>query len=72
MSEDRFAGAVWRKSTHSGDGGCVEVAYAGGMIGVRDTKANGTGPALAFTEQEWVAFLAGARDGEFEIDTLSR
>ncbi|MEV0136097.1 DUF397 domain-containing protein [Dactylosporangium sp. NPDC050688] len=42
------------------------------MIGVRDTKANSTGPVLAFTEREWTAFLAGARDGEFEIDTLSR
>jgi len=58
---------VWRKSTYSGNGGnCVEVAFfAGGNIGVRDSK-NPTGPALEFTPSEWQAFLAGARDGEFD------
>ncbi|MFC7547179.1 DUF397 domain-containing protein [Plantactinospora sp. GCM10030261] len=71
MSEDRLIGARWRKSSSSGDGGCVEVAYADGVIGVRDTKANGAGPVLLFTEREWVAFLAGAQQGEFELKSLA-
>lgn len=71
MSEDKLAGARWRKSSVSGDGGCVEVAYANGVIGVRDTKANGAGPVLQFTEQEWTAFITGARLGEFELDVLA-
>jgi hypothetical protein len=32
---------------------------------VRDSK-NPTGPALIFTPGEWDAFLAGAKDGEFD------
>jgi hypothetical protein len=71
VSEGKFAGARWRKSNLSGDGGCVEVAYVADTIGVRDTKASGTGPILAFTEREWTAFLNGVRAGEFELDELA-
>ncbi|MFI9507323.1 DUF397 domain-containing protein [Nocardia sp. NPDC052566] len=57
----------WRKSSYSNDqGNCVEVAMlTHGMIGVRDTKDNGTGAILTFTRPEWEAFLEGVRDGEF-------
>jgi len=67
-----LSGARWRKSTISGDGGCVEVAYAGGVIGLRDSKDCGSGPILMFTEREWSAFLAGARSGEFDLGELAR
>jgi hypothetical protein len=66
-----FGTARWRKSLVSGDGGCVEVVYAGGMIGLRDSKNRGSGPILVFSEREWSAFLAGARSGEFELDELA-
>jgi hypothetical protein len=66
-----FSTAKWRKSTGSGDGGCVEIAYVGGVIGVRDTKDNGSGPILMFNEREWTAFLSGARGGEFNLDSLA-
>jgi Domain of unknown function (DUF397) len=36
----------------------------GGRL-VRDTKDNGRGPILRFTESEWRAFVLGVRDGEF-------
>jgi predicted secreted Zn-dependent protease len=65
-----FTGARWRKPATSGDGGCVEVAYADGWVGVRDTKATGSGPVLAYTEREWTAFLAGVRSGEFDVAAL--
>ncbi len=59
--------AHWFKSEVSGDHGCVEVAFHGGRIGVRDTKDGGTGPVLGFTGYEWECFLAGAKRGEFDL-----
>lgn len=57
----------WRKSTHSGQEGCVEVAYLpGGHVGVRDSK-NRRGSRLVFTPTEWKAFIAGVKDGEFDL-----
>ncbi len=70
-SGSQFEGAKWRKSGSSDSGGCVEVAYANGLVGVRDTKDNGVGPILAFTLKEWTAFLAGVDNGEFSVDRLA-
>lgn len=60
--------AQWYKSTRSGPNcdNCVEVAFVGGAIALRDSK-NPTGPALIFTPAEWDAFVEGAKDGEFDI-----
>ncbi|NBE91860.1 DUF397 domain-containing protein [Nonomuraea sp. KC401] len=60
--------AIWVKSSRSGGGNnCVEVARnLPGIIAVRDSK-NPHGPALVFTQSEWAAFLAGAKDGEFDL-----
>jgi Domain of unknown function (DUF397) len=68
---EHFKDARWRKSNGSDSGGCVEVAYADGLIGVRDTKDHGQGPILAYTEHEWRVFLAGVAAGEFTIEQLS-
>lgn len=66
-----LTGAIWRKSTRSGNGNnCVEVAEnlisTTGLLYVRDSK-NPTGPALAFTRDEWLAFTGGVKDGEFDL-----
>jgi len=66
-----FATAAWRKSSTSDSGGCVEIAYVGGIVGVRDTKAAGAGPILAFAEHEWSAFLGGVARGEFSLERLA-
>jgi hypothetical protein len=61
--------AAWRKSTYSGDngGGCVEVARKlPGVVAVRDSKDPG-GPKLAFAPDEWRAFTAGIKAGEFDL-----
>lgn len=64
--------AHWHKSTRSGpNNNCVEAALlATGVVAVRDTKQGGAGPVLEFTTDEWIAFLGGAVDGDFDIDTL--
>lgn len=67
-----WSNAVWRKSPLSDSGGCVEVAHSGGLIGVRDTKDQGRGPVLAFTEPEWRAFLGGIANGVFDYETLAK
>ncbi len=64
MAED-LSRAVWRKSTLSHTYGCVEVAFVGGRIAVRDSKDR-SGPVLLFTPFEWEAFVGGVRDGEFD------
>lgn len=62
-----FTHSVWRKSTRSGDnaGACVEVAFRGAAVGLRDSKDKGNGSILIVTPAEWDAFIAEARDGEF-------
>lgn len=37
-----------------------------GFVGVRDSK-DPDGAALAFTPDEWEAFTAGVRGGEFDL-----
>ena len=57
----------WRKSTKSGAAGqCVEVRRVGNGVEVRDSK-NPQGQVLAFTSEEWTAFLGGVEDGEFGL-----
>ena len=57
----------WRKSTLSTTNGCVEVAFVGDRIAVRDSKDRGRGPVLEFDRVEWNAFLGGVRGGEFDL-----
>jgi hypothetical protein len=59
------AGAAWRKATASGSGNCVEITDAAERVWVRDSKDR-EGPVLEFTRNEWTAFLAGVRAGEFD------
>jgi len=63
-----IAAAAWRKSSRSGPwtDNCVEVAFVGGSILVRDSKNPG-GAVLVFTPSEWDAFVNGAKDGEFDL-----
>ncbi|NAS22552.1 DUF397 domain-containing protein [Herbidospora sp. NEAU-GS84] len=57
---------VWKKSTLSTAGNCVEVAcLEEGRVGVRDSKDQ-SGPALFFTKSEWQAFIGGVKRGEFD------
>jgi Domain of unknown function (DUF397) len=63
----------WRKSSYSGNGGeCVAVGQSeDGMVHVCDTK-DWIKPAHAFTQAEWRTFVAGVRNGEFDLDESGR
>lgn len=58
---------TWRKSTHSGClGNCVEAAVlASGEVALRNSR-DPHSPALIYSRNEMAAFLAGAKDGEFD------
>ena len=62
MSTVEFSGAVRRKSSRSGgavNDNCVEVAFAGVAVGVRDSKNVAAGH-LVFERAAWVAFASRA------------
>jgi len=75
---------VWRKASYSGNDGadCVEVtathdsaiaphkSSADVLYLMRDSK-DPDGPKLAFTASEWDAFVAGVKDGEFDLVSLA-
>jgi hypothetical protein len=63
----RLAHASWRKSRHSNpSGNCVELAaLPGGTIAIRNSR-HPAGPALLCPGADFAAFLAGARDGDFD------
>ncbi|MGH3449406.1 MAG: DUF397 domain-containing protein [Haloechinothrix sp.] len=67
MSATELPSVTWRKSARSGAlGNCVEVAkLAGGAVAMRNSRYP-DGPALIYTSAEIAAFLAGAKDGEFD------
>ncbi|MFD0520814.1 DUF397 domain-containing protein [Paractinoplanes durhamensis] len=54
------------RSNGSGGNNCVEVAILDTGVAVRDSKDR-SGPALMFTQAEWIAFVDSAKDGEFDV-----
>jgi hypothetical protein len=59
---------VWRKSSHSSDGGeCVETAILPDQrVAVRHSK-HPADAVLIYAPAEWRAFIAGAKAGEFDL-----
>jgi hypothetical protein len=66
-SERPNSGLSWIKSSLSfSNGNCVEVAsLADGGVGVRNSR-DPQGAVLAFTPDEWHAFIGGVQNGEFD------
>ena len=63
-----LSGAIWRKSSRSGNGGsdCVEVARnLPGVVGVRD-RQDRSGPVLTFAPAAWSDFILGVKAGDFD------
>lgn len=60
-----LSGARWHKSSRSSDvANCVEVAFTGPVVAVRDSK-NPTGRVLAVSRPAWTSFTAALAAGEF-------
>jgi hypothetical protein len=56
----------YKVSSFCSFGNCVEVGRSPeGAVMVRDTKDRAQ--ELAFTDEEWVAFVAGVKAGEFDF-----
>jgi uncharacterized protein DUF397 len=62
----RFDG--WHKAhASSGTGnGCVEVGYAPGYRGVRDTKLGEASPVLVFPGTKWSSFMRSLKAGDLD------
>lgn len=71
MADSEQTCIIWRKSTKSGGGNCVEVAFADESVLVRSSR-DPLGSVLSFSRQEWVAFLEGTSKGEFTPDPASK
>lgn len=68
VGAEEISRAAWQKSSFSDyNGSCFEVARLRcDRVGVRDTKDSGVGPVLVFNDNEWGAFIKGAKHGEFD------
>ena len=71
LSSTELNGIQWRTSsrTQSNGGQCVEagpLADGSGRVAVRHSH-HPEGSIIVYTKEEWAAFLAGAKDGEFDF-----
>lgn len=57
----------WRKSSYSGkETNCVEFRRVEGGVEVRNSKRPEEA-TIRYTASEWTAFIAGVKDGEFDL-----
>jgi hypothetical protein len=55
----------WRRSERcTGEAACVEIAFAGDRVLVRNSQVP-DGPTATFSRAEWSDFIAGVKDDEF-------
>ncbi|WP_199035307.1 DUF397 domain-containing protein [Glycomyces salinus] len=71
LSQEELAGTRWHISSRSSDNGgqCVEagpLSDGSGRVAVRHSH-HPEGATVVYTRAEWEAFLAGAKDGEFDF-----
>jgi hypothetical protein len=61
---------TWRKAKRSmNNGDCVEVAPANRQVLIRDSMDQ-DGPVVQYSEISWRSFLADAKRGRFDLDSL--
>jgi hypothetical protein len=68
-----LSGAIWRKSSYSGENGgaCVEVADGfTRLVPVRDSK-DPHGPVLIFPAKAWTAFISDVNSGDASCERLT-
>ena len=60
------AGLTWRRASRCASNGCVEIAFSGDSIVVRDSKRPDS-PVLTYSSEEWASFIDGVKNGEFDL-----
>jgi hypothetical protein len=60
-----LSNAAWRRASDCTHSDCVEVAFVGGQVALRDSKRPDAA-VLVFSPGVWTAFVAGVRGGEFD------
>ncbi|MFI7586486.1 DUF397 domain-containing protein [Spongisporangium articulatum] len=65
MAHGRLESNGWQVSSYCAGSGCVEV-QRGDEVRVRDAKTTAS-PVLTFDRDEWRAFVAGVKAGEFDV-----
>jgi hypothetical protein len=63
VDEAAREGLSWRRSSHCSDSTCVEVAWSGDDVLMRDAK-DPAGPLLRFSRKEWAHFVSAMGRGE--------
>jgi Domain of unknown function (DUF397) len=67
MQDYDISSASWITSRRCNNSACVQVAHLpDGMVALRDSKDTGK-PAHIFDSEEWAAFVAGVRAGDFDL-----
>lgn len=71
LSPQELAGIRWKISSRSSSNGgqCVEagpLTDGSGRVAVRHSR-HPESSVIVYTRAEWTAFLAGAKDGEFDF-----
>lgn len=65
VTGERSRSIEWRRSSLCESGACVEVAFLGEVIALRNSESP-DGPVLTCTPEHWAAFLAAVKDGIFD------
>ena len=61
----------WKRSSKcTGTATCVEVAVIDDRVAVRSTDVYGRARLMGFSREEWNAFTAGVKLGEFDYEKL--
>lgn len=62
---------LWRRSSLCTGGDCVEVAFDGQQVHVRNSADAPTGAVLDFTRRQWDAFILSVNAHEFDWPSSS-
>jgi hypothetical protein len=68
MKKVQFADREFQRASFCEEEGdqCVRVAKRSGVVALRDSK-NTEETTLYFDREEWIAFIAGVKAGEFDL-----
>ena len=65
MCLHNYSSASWLKARNCENTSCIEITSLHGIVALRNSK-NPDGPILQYTADEWIAFLKGAKNGDFD------